>query len=300
LNGYLRELFGGKTIKIALDAGLTCPNRDGTAGKGGCIFCGGQGSGEFTFSHIKSITEQFSLYRESIRKKWPTARYIAYFQSFSNTYGDIDYLRRIYYEAMSMEGVCALSIATRPDCLNDSVIELLREVKDKTYLFVELGFQTSNENTAKLINRCYKNDVYEEAVRKLKSIGANVITHVILGLPHENMSDMQNTVKYAVNCGTDGIKLHELFVLYKTVLADMYASGEFETLLFDEYVDTVVNCLEIIPEHIVIHRLTGDAPRGEIVAPLYSIKKFHILNAVDTELLRRDTWQGKRFLKPFV
>ena len=294
LNHYLRQTFGTKVIKISLDAGLTCPNRDGTLSYDGCIFCGA-GAGEYAFSG-RSIKEQFELYRESIRKKWPHAKYIAYFQTFTNTYGEIGQLRSLYEEALSLPDVVGISIATRPDCLGDEVLNLLYEVSQKTKLFVELGFQTSNPKTAKLINRCYENDVFVDAVKNLKAIGANVVSHIIFGLPNETTEDMLESVRYAVKAGLDGIKLHELFVVRDTKLADMYNGGLFKTLEFDEYVNIIVQALEILPQSIVVHRLTGDAPRELLIAPLYSVRKFLILNAIDAELVKNDTFQSKKVL----
>ena len=291
LNYYLRQTFGQKVIKISLDAGLTCPNRDGTLSFDGCIFCGA-GAGDYTFSG-RTITEQFELYRNSVKWKWPNAKYIAYFQAYTNTYGDITLLRKLYYEALALPDVVGISIATRPDCLGADVLELLHEISKKTKLFVELGFQTSNPLTASLINRCYENEVFLTAVSNLKHIGANVICHIILGLPGETEADMLSSVDYVVKAGIDGIKIHELFVVKDTKLSNMYKEGLFETLAFDEYVNLVVKVLEILPQNIVVHRLTGDAPRELLVAPLYSIKKFHILNAIDEQLEKNGTYQSK-------
>ena len=292
VNYNLKNLFGSKVIKISIDAGLTCPNRDGTLSSKGCIFCGGSGSGDYAFSG-RSVTEQFNLYRESIKKKWPDAKYIPYFQAYSNTYGPIEELRRMYYEAIAIEGVVGISIATRPDCLDPEVLKLLKEISTKVMLFVELGFQTSKPETVKLINRCYENEVFDKAVKDLKSIGANVICHVILGLPHESKEDMLRSVRHAVDAGIDGIKLHELFVVKDTALAEMYQNGVFKTLEFDEYIDLAVSALELLPSRIVVHRLTGDAPREQLIAPLYSIKKFHILNAIDKMLEEKSSYQSK-------
>jgi len=291
LNYYLRQVFGEKVIKISLDAGLTCPNRDGTLSYDGCIFCGA-GAGDYAFSG-RSIKEQFELYRESISKKWPSAKYIAYFQAYTNTYGETELLKKLYSEALSLPNVVGISIATRPDCLGTEVLELLREVSQQTTLFVELGFQSSNPQTAELINRCYNNDVFLEAVKNLKNIGANVICHIIFGLPYETESDMLESIRYAVKAGIDGIKLHELFVVKNTKLAVMYNDGLFDTLSFDAYVNLIVKALEILPKNIVVHRLTGDAPRDLLISPLYSIKKFHILNAIDKHLEINGTFQSK-------
>ena len=289
---HYKNIFGGKVIKISIDAGLTCPNRDGTLSAEGCIFCGGSGAGDYAFTG-RSVTDQFNLYRESIKKKWPDAKYIPYFQAYTNTYGPIEELRRMYYEAINIEGIVGISIATRPDCLGSEVLELLKEISEKVTLFVELGFQSSKAETVKLINRCYENEVFDTAVKNLKAIGANVICHVILGLPGENKEDMLRSVSYAVNAGIDGIKLHELFVVRDTALTDMYEAGMFKTLEFDEYIDLAVSVLEMLPSNIVVHRLTGDAPREQLIAPLYSVKKFHILNAIDKTLETRNTFQSK-------
>ena len=293
LNYYLRQTFGCKVIKISLDAGLTCPNRDGTLSYEGCIFCGA-GSGDYAFSG-RSVSEQFELYRESIRKKWPNAKYIPYFQAYTNTYGDIELLRNLYFEALSLPDIVGISIATRPDCLGPDILELLKEISQKTTLFTELGFQTSNPQTAQLINRCYDNNVFLSAVENLKKIGSNVVCHIILGLPYETEKDMIESVKYAVKAGIDGIKLHELFVVKNTKLEKMYNEKCFETLSFDKYVSLVVKSLEILPKNIVIHRLTGDAPRELLISPRYSIKKFHILNAIDEHMERSNTYQSRLY-----
>ncbi|MDL2248908.1 TIGR01212 family radical SAM protein [Tyzzerella sp. OttesenSCG-928-J15] len=292
VNYYLQNTFGAKVIKISLDAGLTCPNRDGTLSREGCIFCGGSGSGDYAFGG-RSIKNQFELYRNSLRKKWPNAKYIAYFQAYTNTYGDIELLRKLYYEAIDIEGVVGISIATRPDCLGPEVLALLKEIGQKTKLYVELGFQSSKPETVQLINRCYENHVFNKAVKDLKNIGANVICHVILGLPYETEQDMLGTVNYAIDAGIDGIKFHQLFVVKNTKLEDMYNAKLFDTLELEEYVSLIVSCLEILPEDIVVHRLTGDAPREQLIAPLYSIKKFNILNGIDNRLKEIDSWQSK-------
>jgi len=291
LNYYLRQTFGAKVIKISLDAGFTCPNRDGSLSSEGCIFCGA-GAADYAFSG-KPIKEQFHAYRETVRWKWPEAKYIAYFQAYTNTYGDIEFLRALYYSALDLPDIVGISIATRPDCLGADVLKLLQEVAEKTKLFVELGFQTSNDSTAKLINRCFESEIFLKAAKSLKDIGANVVCHIMLGLPYESETDMFTSVDYAVKAGIDGIKLHELFVVKDTKLEEMYKAGLFKTLSFDEYVKIVVKIIESLPENIVVHRLTGDAPRELLISPLYSIKKFHILNAIDKLMEKNDTYQGK-------
>ena len=293
LNHYFRQMFGEKVIKISLDAGLTCPNRDGTLSYDGCIFCGA-GASDHAFSG-KSITNQFENYRETVRKKWPSAKYIAYFQAYSNTYGETSFLRDLYYEALTLPDVVGISIATRPDCLGFEVLELLHEVSQKTKLFVELGFQSSKHETIKLINRCYENEVFCEAVRNLKKVGANVVSHIILGLPYETEKDMLNSVKFAVDSGVDGVKLHELFVVQNTRLAQMYDAGLFSTLSPEKYIDIVIKALEILPSDIVIHRLTGDAPKELLIAPKHNIPKRILLNTIDSQLAKSGTFQSKSF-----
>lgn len=292
LNYFLKTKFGEKIVKIPIDAGFTCPNRDGTLSDKGCIFCGGRGSGDFTFQNL-SITAQFYKYIEKIQSKWPNAKYIPYFQAFTNTYGDIEYLKKCYYEAIALKNTVGLSIATRPDCLNSEILSLLEEISKKTFLIIELGFQTAKPETAVLINRCYENHVFEKAVKDLKNIGANVVCHTILGLPHETKEDMLNTVKYAVNMGIDGIKLHLLYICENTQIGEMYKKNMFKALEKEEYIDILISAIEIIPENIVIHRLTGDAPREELIAPLFALKKFEVLNKIDESFKKKNTWQGK-------
>ena len=291
LNHYYRQKFSHKVIKVSLDAGFTCPNRDGKLSFDGCIFCSKKGSGDFAGDRNFDITSQFNKIRDTLKSKWHTAKYIPYFQAYTNTYAPVDVLREKYYEALNLPDVVGLSIATRPDCLGDDVLELLEEIASKTVLFVELGLQTADEDTAKFLNRRYDNAVFIEATKKLKNIGANVVCHIILGLPNETKEDMLNTVKFAVEQNIDGIKLHGLHVIKNTKLADFYEQGKFELLTFTQYIDIIVSVLEIIPPHIVIHRLTGDGAREDLIAPLYSIKKFHILNGIDAAL--KDTYQGR-------
>ncbi len=292
LNFFMKNKFGEKIVKIPIDAGFTCPNRDGLLSTGGCIFCSGRGSGDFIVNN-PSITAQFYEYIKLIKKKWPKAKYIPYFQAFTNTYADVNTLRKKYYEALSLENIVGLSIATRPDCLNDEIISLLKEINEKTFLMVELGLQSSKPATSFIINRCHDNEIFESAVKKLKDAGINVVCHVILGLPYETKSDMLNTVKYAVNTGIDGIKLHLLYICEDTEIAKMYKRGEFKALEFDEYIDILISAIEIIPENIVIHRITGDPPRDKVIAPQFSVKKFELLNAIDREFKQRNTYQGK-------
>ena len=293
LNYFLKNKFGEKIIKVSLDGGFTCPNRDGNLSYKGCIFCSNKGSGDFAGDRQDGIESQFYAVRNGMKKKWPNAKYIPYFQAYTNTYASVNILRQKYYEALSLPDVAGLSIATRPDCLEDDVLELLHEISEKTNLFVELGLQTSNKNSIKLINRCYENEVFEKAVLKLKKINANVVCHCILGLPYETKQDMLDTIKYACSTNIDGIKLQLLHVLKNTDLEIMYNNKEFDVLTFEEYIDIVVSSIEIIPQHIVIHRLTGDGNKDSLIAPLFSLQKFHTLNEIDAMLLKKNTFQGK-------
>ncbi len=280
-NKYLRDKFGCKVYKISINAGFTCPNRDGQVGTGGCIFCSGSGSGDFAQSNILSITEQIEKGKSLVEKKCKSGKYIAYFQAFTNTYAPIETLSLVFYEAIENDSVVAISIATRPDCLGDEVLNLLEELNKIKPVFVELGLQTTKNSTIDYINRCYENEVYDMAVKNLKDIGINVVTHIILGLPGESKNDMLNTVSHAVEVGTDGIKLQLLHILKGTKLADDYLQGKFKALEIDEYLDILKACLNIIPENIVIHRLTGDGAKKDLIAPLWSANKKYVLNKIN-------------------
>lgn len=280
-NKYLREQFGCKIYKISINAGFTCPNRDGQVGTGGCIFCSGAGSGDFAQSNMLSITEQIEKGKSLVEKKCKSGKYIAYFQAFTNTYAPIEKLRTVFFEAIEQKSIVAISIATRPDCLGNEVLDLLEELNRIKPVFVELGLQTIKESSIEYINRCYKNDVYDESVKKLRNIGINVVTHIILGLPGETKEDMLNTVIHAVEAGTDGIKLQLLHILKGTRLSDDYLQGKFKALEIDEYLDILKSCLNTIPENIVIHRLTGDGPKKDLIAPLWSADKKYVLNRIN-------------------
>lgn len=293
LNYFLKETFGEKIIKIPLDGGFTCPNRDGTLSNRGCIFCSSRGSGDFAGNRLLPINEQFEEVRNSMKKKWPKAKYIPYFQAYTNTYAPVEVLKDKFYEALSLPDVVGISIATRPDCLSNDILSLLKDISKKTFLFVELGLQTTKESSIKLINRCYENNVFSKAVKDLKSINANVVCHCILGLPYETKDDMLNTVKFACQNNVNGIKLQLLHILKNTELNTLYKKEKFKVLTFEEYIDIVVSCLSIIPEDIVIHRLTAEGPRKDLVAPEFSIEKFKILNTIDNTLKSLDIYQGK-------
>ncbi len=283
-NKYLKDKFGQKVYKISLDGGFTCPNRDGKTGTRGCIFCSKGGSGDFAESREMSITEQIESGKKKVEKKIKSGKYIAYFQSFTNTYAPIEMLRQKYEEAINHPDIVALSIATRPDCLGDDVLRLLDEMNKIKPVFVELGLQTIHQKSAKYIRRGYDLSVYDKAVRDLKKIGVNVVVHVILGLPNESENDMLETVKYVCESGANGIKLQLLHVIDGTDLAKDYEKGLFKTLKFDEYVNLIVKCVKIIPKDIVIHRLTGDGAKKDLIAPLWSADKKRVLNAINKAL----------------
>jgi radical SAM protein (TIGR01212 family) len=293
LNEYLKETFGEKVYKLSLDLGLTCPNRDGKLETRGCIFCL---AGSSHFAKQKgSIHERIQEAKELIAKKTDAKKFIAYFQSYTNTYAPIEFLERTFSEVIAREDIVALSIATRPDCLPENVVELLSKLNKIKPVWVELGLQTANEKTAEYIRRCYKNEVFKEAVARLKNENIDVITHIILGLPDESKVDMLNSVRFAVEAGTKGIKLQLLHVLENTDLCEDYKSGKFKTLELDEYMDILFDCIEIIPQNVVIHRLTGDAPKKFLVSPLWSGDKKTVMNTINREMNARDIVQGKKY-----
>lgn len=287
-NKYLKDKFGQKVYKISLDGGFTCPNRDGKIDTRGCIFCSKGGSGDFAQNRNLSITEQIESGKKRVEKKIKSGKYIAYFQAFTNTYAPVEILRAKYSEAINHPDIVALSIATRPDCLGDDVIELLDEMNKIKPVFVELGLQTIHSESAKYIRRGYSLEVYNEAVKKLKNIGVNIVVHIILGLPNESEEDMLESVKYVCQSQIDGIKLQLLHIITGTDLAKDYEKGLFKTLEFDEYVELIAKCVAIIPKNIVIHRLTGDGAKKDLIAPLWSADKKRVLNAINKALRERE------------
>ena len=295
LNDFLKEKFNEKIYKVSLDGGFTCPNRDGKVSRGGCIFCSENGSGDFTATKLKSIHAQIEEQIDLVSKKYKGDKYIAYFQNFTNTYAEVSYLRKIYQEALSHEKIVGLAIATRPDCLGDDVLELLAELNKKTFLWVELGLQTVNDDVAKYFNRAYETEIYKEASEKLNKLNIKFVTHIIIGLPKEENDDYLKTAIFAQNCGTWGIKLHLMYVVKNTPLEKLYLNGDLKVNTKEEYVEKVVNVLENISSEIVVHRLTGDGDRETLVAPLWSIKKIDVLNSIHKELKRRNTYQGKLY-----
>lgn len=295
LNYFLRDRFKEKVFKISLDGGFSCPNRDGTISKGGCLFCSESGSGDYAGDRELSITKQFCDIKEMMNKKWKEGKYIAYFQAFTNTYAPVEELKRKYNEALKQEGVVAIAIATRPDCLQDEVLELLEEINKKFYVWVELGLQTVSDETARKINRGYKLEVYEDAIRRLKERNIDFVTHCIFGLPGETKEDMLRSVDYIAHSGSKGIKFHLLHLMKHTPMVKLYERGELEFLSQDDYIDLICKSIAMLPEDMVVHRLTGDAPRDLLIGPMWSLKKWEVLNSIDKALVDNEIYQGKDF-----
>ena len=291
LNAYLHETFGRKVYKLALSAGCICPNRDGTLGTRGCIFC--SGSGEFAASAALPISEQITHAKRLVAAKaGPDAGYIAYFQDYTNTYAPADTLRPLFMAAIDQPDVCALSIATRPDCLPPEILALLSELRERKPVWVELGLQTIHPSTARYIRRGYPLSVFDTAVQRLKALDIHVIAHMILGLPGETADMMVQTARYIGQSGADGIKLHLLHVLSGTDLAEDYGAGKFETMTMDAYLSVLEDCLRVLPRDMVIHRMTGDGAKRSLIAPLWSADKKRVLNAINRRFLSDDLEQG--------
>lgn len=294
-NRHLRDTFGGKVFKVSLDAGFTCPNRDGTKGWGGCIYCSPRGSGDFAGAVTHSIEQQFSEVKERMQKKWPKALYLAYFQAYTNTYAPVSELRKLYEEALRQEGVVGISLATRPDCLPEEVLDYLEELNNKTYLWVELGLQSIHDRTMEWVKRGHSYAEFLEGVAALHARGIRICVHIILGFPGETYEDMMATARAVAALPVQGVKIHLLHVLKGTPLAKLFQKEPFPLLTIEEYVSLAADILEILPPGMIIHRLTGDGPPDDLIAPLWSRKKWEVLNAIDQELVNRDTWQGKKF-----
>lgn len=292
LNYYLRRKFGCKVFKISLDGGFSCPNRDGTISTGGCIFCSEKGSGDFAGNRNASISSQFQGIKQMMNKKWKDGKYIAYFQAYTNTYAPVEILKQKYEEAINQEGVVGLAIATRPDCLGDDVLELLEKFNNKIYTWVELGLQSSDDFTAEKINRGYRLETFETSVKNLRKIGIEVVVHLIMGLPYENKDIMMNTVKYVSSQDIQGVKFHLLHLMEHTPLVKLYNDGQLKLMSQEDYVDVICSALSNTRPDIVIHRLTGDAPRNLLIGPKWSLKKWEVLNDIDRTMKDRNIYQG--------
>lgn len=293
---YLRTCLGGKCAKIPLDAGMTCPNIDGKCAYGGCIYCS-SGSGASKETKGLSLREQYELARKKLGAKWSVARTIPYFQSHTNTYAPIEKLRQIYEEALSFEGAVGMNIATRADCISEETARLLADVAERTHLTVELGLQSVHERTAKIINRGHTYADFLEGCNRLRSASdkIKICVHLIFGLPGENRKMMLESVKEVARIKPDQVKLHYLYVLRGTPLAGMYESGEYTPIAREEYIGTICDAIELLPPECVIARLTGDADRRELIAPLWGVKKVALINDIDKELFRRNSYQGIKY-----
>lgn len=295
LNFALKEEFGEKIYKVSLDAGLTCPNRDGKISTNGCIFCNETGSGDFAGDRKKSITEQIEQQLDLIKSKFPTGRVIAYFQNFTNTYGDINYLEKAYIEALSHERVVGIAIATRPDCIDEKVIKLLERLNKKTFLWIELGLQTIKAESAKFINRGYSLSCFEESLAMLNANEIKVVVHLIIGLYGETEKDIFNSVEYLSERKIWGIKLHLLHIIKGTQLHEFYKKNRFDIFTSVEYIDLICRIIACLNPEMVIHRLTGDGNKETLIAPLWSLDKRMVLNGISKKLKESELYQGKYF-----
>ena len=295
LNEYLRRRFGGPVYKLSLNGGMTCPNRDGKIDTRGCIFCSAGGSGEFAASAVLDIDKQIESAKRLVTGKTKAESFIAYFQPFTNTYADVSYLEKIFMQAIMRYDVCALSVATRPDCLENDKLELLSRLNKIKPVFVELGLQTVHSRTASYIRRGYELDVFDKAVADLKSIGINVVVHIILGLPGESREDMLESVSYVAHSGADGIKLQLLHLLKGTDLAAEYEKEPFHILKLDEYTELICDCIELLPPDMVVHRITGDGDKKLLIEPQWSGNKRLVLNTINKALRERNVIQGSKF-----
>lgn len=278
LNQHYRDKFGCKVYKLSIDGGCTCPNRDGTLGYGGCIFCSEYGGGEFAEGKTTSVLEQLNKAKKRVENKNKDGKYIAYFQSFSNTYGPIDKLEKMFFEAIEPDFIVGISIGTRPDCLSNEVINLLAKLNKIKPVSIELGLQTVHEKTAEYIRRGYKTKVYFDAVKILKSLGIEVVTHIIIGLPGEDKNMIKESVRQVVNIGSDGVKFHLLHVLKNTDLEKEYLKGNVKCLTLEEYAEILKECIALLPKNVVVHRITGDGAKKDLIAPLWSADKKYVLN----------------------
>lgn len=294
---YLKHRFNKKVFKVPLNIDLGCPNRDGTKGVGGCIFCSSKMSGDFAGNPYDDIVTQFNDVKEKMHKKWENGLYIPYFQAGSNTYGDIKMLKKMFETAISFENAVGISIATRADCITEEIADMLKDISLKTYLTVELGLQSIHDKTSEICNRCHSYDDFLKGFNLLKERNINICVHIINGLPFENKDMMIKTVEEVSKLGIHSIKIHLLHILKNTQIAQMYLNNEFEILSMEDYVDIVCSQIEKIPEDVVIQRVTGDGARNDLIAPLWSLNKFGVMNEIDKKLLQRNSWQGKYYIK---
>ena len=295
LDYYYKHKYGCKIAKISLNMGLTCPNKDGKVGYGGCIYCSKLGSGEYAGDKNKPLKEQFDEVKNVMIKKWPSAKFIAYFQANTNTYAPIEKLKKAWEEVLTYDNVVGINISTRPDAIEKECYDYLEELNKKTDLVVELGLQTIHDKTSKFINRCHDLNSFETALNELNKRGIKVLVHVMFSLPYETKDMMLDTIKYLSNKNIWGIKIHMLHILKGTLLAKIYEQEKFPILTKDEYVQIVCDSLELLPENIVINRLTGDPKVDDLIEPFWLVKKFCVLNDIDKEMTRRDSYQGKMF-----
>ena len=293
LDYFYKNKFNSKVFKVSLNAGFTCPNIDGKVGYGGCIYCSKSGSGEFAGNKEDNLEEQFINIRNMMLKKWPNAKYIGYFQAHTNTYAPVEELRKMHDIILRQDNVIGLSIATRPDAITAECLDYLDELNKKTYLTIELGLQTIKDETSKLINRCHSLECFQDMVEKLRQRNINVVVHIINGLPYETKEDMLNTVKYLNNLDIQGIKIQMLSILKDTALEKLYKEKPFKVLTKDEYIDIVISQLELLRPEIVIHRITGDPKKDDLIEPNWLIKKVSLINDIDKEMVKRNTYQGK-------
>src|SRR5574344_1010543 len=293
LNCYYKRVFGCKVFKVSLNPGFTCPNKDGKVGTGGCIYCSPSGSGDFAGNTNDDLMTQFNKVKEVMLHKWPNGKYIAYFQANSNTYGDLDKLKSTYEQFLNVPGVIGISIATRPDCFTNELYDYLEDLNKKTFLTIELGLQSSNDETLKYINRGHDLKCFDNCFKELQKRNIKVIVHIINGLPNETQEDMLNTVRYLNSLHIYGIKIHMLHIIKNTKLYSIYKDNPFHVLTEEEYIDTVIKQLELLDEDVIICRITGDPVKEDIVEPKWLVKKFIVLNNIDKEMVKRDTYQGK-------
>lgn len=283
-NDFFKEYYGGKTVKLSLDGGFSCPNRDGTLSEIGCIFCSDDGSGEFAGSKYLSLDEQIESQKEFLKNKWKAENYIAYFQNFTNTYGSLESLRKIYDKIADRDDIKGISIATRCDCLDDEKIEYLKEISKKKTLWLELGMQTVNENTIKVINRGYSHKEFDRTIRKLKDANILFLIHAIFGLPFEDEKDFENTINYIRDLAPFGVKFHNLYILKDSPIYELYKNKNFKILSRDEYVDLVLKALDTIDEKTVVHRITGDPPKAKLFEPSWCADKLSVISEIDKKL----------------